>query len=293
MKNKKVTKAIITAAGFGTRFLPTTKSVPKEMIPILEYPTIHYVVQELVESGITDLIVVTRKAMPATMSYFESNMEVEDFLEKGNKDEILQKVRELNNRANFSFINQDPTLPYGSGSPILSAKQWVGDDDFAIVYCDDVVLSKTPATKQLLDLYYENDNCDMVISAQEVPWEEVHKYATVEFKENSDNRLERLIEKPKREDAKTNLVYYGRHICSNKLFNYLDPEKVEEGKEFFLSECIDRMAKEEEVLVKKVDGDWCTTGDPLNLLKASLKFALDRDDMKDNLNEFLNNLSRN
>ncbi len=290
--NRKVTKAIITAAGFGTRFLPTTKSVPKEMVPILEYPTIHYIVKELVESGIEDIVVVTRRSMPATMEYFETHMEVEDFLKGSGKDEILDKVQFTNNIANFAFINQDSTLPYGSGSPVLSAKQWVGDENFVIVYCDDLVLSDVPATKQLIDVFNNESDSEMVISGQEVSWDDVEKYGILEYdQESTSGQLKALVEKPPKDEAKSNLAYYGRHVCTPKLFDYLDPEQTEEGREFFLSECIHRMAKTEKVLVKAVEGEWLTTGDPLNTLKASIKYALEREEYKDKLLEFIKDLN--
>ena len=287
--NRKVTKAIITAAGFGTRFLPATKTVPKEMLPILEYPTIHYIVKELVDSGIKEIVVVARKSTPVMEGYFDVVDDVEKFLEKSGKDEILGKVKYANNIANFAFIKQDPNLPYGSASPILSAKNWVGEENFAVVYCDDLVLSKKPAIQSLIETFEKTD-CDAVVSAQEVDWEEVSKYGIVEFKEGSENQLGVLTEKPTREEAKTNLAYYGRHVFTPDLFKYLDPNQVEEGKEFFFSETINRIAQEGKVLVEKVEGEWLTTGDPMNMLKTTIKYALDREEYRDGIIKFMKDL---
>ena len=284
--NRKVTKAIITAAGFGTRFLPATKTVPKEMLPILEYPTIHYVVKELVDSGITDIVVVVRKTAPALEQYFDVADDVEKFLEKGGKDEILKKVQYGNNVANFAFIKQDISLPYGPASPILSAKQWIGGDNFAVVYCDDLVLSEKPALQSLLEIF-EKEDCDGVLGVQEVDWEEVWKYGIAEIREGSKNELSALIEKPSREDAKTNLASYGRYIFSQKVFDYLDSAKVESGREFYFSDVIHNMAQNEKVLVEKIDGEWLTTGDPLNMLRASIKYALSRKEYREAIKEFM------
>ncbi len=288
-KNKKVTKAIITAAGFGTRFLPATKTVPKEMIPILEYPTIHYVVKELVDSGITDIVVVVRKSSPVLESYFDNADDIEKFLEKAGKGEILEKVKYCNDVANFAFIKQDSRLPYGSASPILSAKQWIGDDNFAVAYCDDLVLSDKPGMKNLVEVF-ESEDCNGVIGVQEVDWEEISKYGAVEFKENSDIQLGTLVEKPSREEAKTNLASYGRYVLSSKIFEYLNPDEVDEGKEFFFSEAISDMAQDAKILVKKIDGEWLTTGDPMNMLKTSIKYALSRDEYKDGIMKFMKDI---
>ncbi len=285
--NRKVTKAIITAAGFGTRFLPATKTVPKEMLPILEYPTIHYVVKELVDSGITDIVVVVRKTSSATEQYFDVADDIEEFLKKGGKDEILKKVQYGNHVANFAFIKQDVSLPKGSAAAVLSAKKWIGEENFAMVYCDDLVLSEKPAIKTLIESFQKDEEVAGVVSAQEVDWDEVSKYGIVEFKEGSKNQLVALTEKPSREDAKTNLAYYGRHVFSPKIFEYLDPLKLGAGEEFNFAESIHRMAQEKKVLVEKIDGEWLTTGDPLNMLKASIKYALDREEYSEAIREFM------
>ncbi len=286
-KNREVTKAIVTAAGFGTRFLPATKTVPKEMLPILEYPTIHYVVKELVDSGITDIVVVVRKSSPITEGYFDSADDIEEFLKQGGKDEILQKVQYGNNVANFAFIKQNLSLPKGSGAAAFSARQWVGDDNFAMVYCDDLVLSKEPAIGELIKTFQSDEEVEGVMAAQEVDWEEVFKYGIVEFKEDSEKQLGALTEKPSREDAKTNLASYGRFVLTSKFFDYLDPSQVVEGKEFNFSEAIHRMAQNEKVLVEKIDGQWLTTGDPMNMLKATIKYALDREEYSEELKKFM------
>mgnify|MGYP001053735213 CR=1 FL=1 len=285
--NRKVTKAIVTAAGFGTRFLPATKTVPKEMLPILEYPTIHYVVKELVDSGIKDILVVVRKSSPVLESYFDVAEDVEKFLEKGGKDEILKKVQYGNNVANFAFIKQDVTLPYGSASPILSAKQWIGEDNFAVVYCDDLVLSEKPAIGKLIESFQTEDYISGVISAQEVDWEEVSKYGIVEFKDSGKNQLGALTEKPSRDQAKTNLAYYGRHVFTPEIFDYLDPSQTGVAGEFNFAEIIHNMAQDRKILVEKVDGEWLTTGDPLNMLRASIKYALSREEYSQAIKEFM------
>jgi UTP--glucose-1-phosphate uridylyltransferase len=285
--SRKVTKAIITAAGFGTRFLPATKTVPKEMIPILEYPTIHYIIKELVDAGIKDIVIVVRKSTPALESYFDVVDDVENFLKEGGKDEILKKVQYGTHVANIAFIKQDINLPKGSGAAAFSAKKWIGDENFAMIYCDDLVLSAKPAIGSLIELFESNDSCSGVMAVQEVAWEEVHKYGIVTFEDGAQNQLGRLVEKPQRDEAKTNLASYGRFVLTPKFFNYLDPVNVQEGREFNFSEAIDSMAQEEKVLVKKVDGEWLTTGDPLNMLKASIKYALSREEYRDEIKKFM------
>ncbi len=285
--NRKVTKAIVTAAGFGTRFLPATKTVPKEMLPILEYPTIHYIVKELVDSGIKDIVVVVRKSSPVLQSYFDVSDDIEKFLEGGGKDDILTKVKYSNDVANFSFIKQDTSLPKGSGAAAFSAKKWIGEENFALIYCDDLVLSEKPAIKTLIEKFESDDTINGVIAAQEVDWDEVSKYGIVEFKQGSENELGALVEKPSKDEAKTNLASYGRFVFTPSFFKYLDPSNVQEGKEFNFSEAVHNMAQNEKVLVEKVDGEWLTTGDPLNMLKATLKYALSREDYAEQIKEFM------
>lgn len=285
--NRKVTKAIVTAAGFGTRFLPATKTVPKEMLPILEYPTIHYIVKELVDSGIKDIVVVVRKSSPVLQSYFDVSDDIEKFLEGGGKDDILTKVKYSNDVANFSFIKQDTSLPKGSGAAAFSAKKWIGEENFALIYCDDLVLSEKPAIKTLIEKFESDDTINGVIAAQEVDWDEVSKYGIVEFKQGSENELGALVEKPSKDEAKTNLASYGRFVFTPSFFKYLDPSNVQEGKEFNFSEAVHNMAQNEKIFVEKIDGEWLTTGDPLNMLKATLKYALSREDYAEQIKEFM------
>jgi UTP--glucose-1-phosphate uridylyltransferase len=285
--NRRVSKAVITAAGFGTRFLPATKTIPKEMLPILEYPAIHYVVKEIVDAGIEDICIVTRVESPTMQKYFGVVEDVEEYLKESGKEEILKKVQYSNDVANITFLKQDTSLPYGSGAPIVSAKEWIGDENFVVLYCDDLVLSKESAIKSLIELFQSSEDIDAVVAAQEVDWKEVSKYGIVEFKEGSENQLERLTEKPKQEDAKTNLAYYGRHVFTPKLFEFLDPTKVVEGEEFYLTNSIYKMSQNGKVLVKKVDGKWLTTGDPLNMLKTSIEYGLSREEYRDEILKFM------
>src|SRR4030066_2297007 len=174
----KITKAVIAAAGHGTRFLPATKNQPKEMLPIIDKPIIHYLVEECVASGITDIIIVTRAGQGIMEDYFDSHVELEHMLDSQGKEELLEKVREIPNLANFVYVRQKKNLPYGNGTPLLCASPLIDDyEAFAYLFGDDMVISKTPCLKQLINAY-ENEKCDGVIAAQKVPTTEPYRYGT-------------------------------------------------------------------------------------------------------------------
>ena len=168
MNTRKVTKGVITAAGYGTRFLPATKNVPKEILPIIDMPTIHYVVNEYVKSGITDIIIVTKHGNYAIEDYFDSLLELEEFLKSRNKLEKLEEIRKIYKMANFAYIRQNKDLPYGNGSPLLAAKPYIGDDNFAFGWGDDITLGDNPVMKQLIEKF-ESTDADGVIAVKKVP----------------------------------------------------------------------------------------------------------------------------
>jgi len=181
-KSRKITKAIVAVAGYGTRFLPATKNQPKQMLPIIDKPIIHHVVDECVASGIKDVIIVTQAGQGSIEDYFDSHVEIEHALEVNGKKELLDQIRRIPLMANFVYVRQKKNLPYGNGTPLLCAAPLIDDDEaFAYLFGDDLVISKTPCLKQLISIY-ENCNCDGVIAAQRIPKSEISRYGIVKFK---------------------------------------------------------------------------------------------------------------
>ncbi len=287
--SRKITKAVITAAGYGTRFLPATKSIPKEMLPMIDTPILQYVVEEVVNSGIKDIIIVTRYGSDAIENHFDSLVSLENFLEKVGKLDRLEKIKESVKMANIAFVRQNKELPYGNASPILAAKPFIGNENFLMAYGDDLTLpgdDNIPIFKQVID-EFENNDCEAVVAVQEVPKEEVSRYATVKFKDGTENILDRQVEKPEPGEEFSNLAVFGRYACSNKLFDYLNADKLGKDDELWFTDGIDQLAQNHKVLVKTINGLWMTTGDPIRYLKCVFEFAMRRDDLRDPLIAFL------
>jgi len=281
---QKVTKAIIAVAGSGTRLLPATKSMPKEMLPIVDTPIIHLVVEELVAAGIEDIIFVTRWDKKPLEDYFDHSTALEDDLRKNGKDELAEKIEKIAEMANFVYVRQKG--PYGNGTPVLSAASLVDDEPFVFVFGDDLVKSKTSFTKQMVDDYEKNGN--LVIGVQEVPQKDVVRYGIVKLKEGT-NQLEDIVEKPGIEDAPSQLAVFGRYILNQEIINILKKTPLGKGNELWIADAIKEYVKRGGVCVAKEvkDGKWLTTGDPLNYLKATFAYAMDRDDIKGELKEFI------
>src|SRR3989344_3682486 len=213
-KNRKIKKAIIAAAGYGTRFLPATKNQPKEMLPIIDKPIIHYLVEECVASGIENIIIVTRAGQGIMEDYFDNSLELEYMLDKNGKSELLKKVREIPQLANFVYVRQKKNLPYGNGTPLLVAAPLI-DDDESIVYMfgDDLTISKTPVAKQLIDIFYQ-EKPSAILAVQKVPDSEVERYATVEYKSDGKYKYEikALLEKMPLGKNPSNMAQLGRFV---------------------------------------------------------------------------------
>jgi len=289
-KDRPITKAIIAAAGYGTRFLPATKNQPKEMLPIIDKPIIHYLVEEAVNSGIKDIVLVTRAGQHIMEDYFDSHYEIESSLEKSGKKKQLELIRNIPKMANFIYIRQHKHFPYGNGSPLLAAKSVI-DDDEAIVYMfgDDLTLSKTPVIKQLMNTYKKH-NPTAVIAAQEVPDSEVSKYGVFDYLEDSNipHQIKDLVEKPKLEDAPSNMAQFGRFVLSYEVVNKLTNTATGKGNELWLTDALSGLANDGKVIIAQpIEGEWLTTGDPLNYLKATIKHALKRNDLGKDFKEFL------
>lgn len=280
-------KAIITAAGSGTRFLPATKAQPKEMLPIIDKPIIQYCVEEVVDAGVEDVIIVTKKGGHATENHFDDNFELEHQLEAEGKTDYLEKIKKSSSLANFIFLRQRASMPYGNATPLLIAKDLVDDAPFYYLFGDDITLADKSVCKQLTEVYEKNPDAALVAAAYEVPDSEVHRYGVAKIKEGTENEVEMIVEKPRKEDAPSNLVVFGRFLCTPKILPHIENLKKGQGGELWFTDAMNALAKEEKVLVHKIQGKWLTTGDPLNHFKTSVEFILDRDDLKDEALNYL------
>ncbi|GAB4141200.1 MAG: UTP--glucose-1-phosphate uridylyltransferase GalU [Patescibacteria group bacterium] len=290
-----VTKALITAAGYGTRFLPATKNVPKELLPILDMPVLEYVTEECVQSGIRDIIIVTRYGSSAIEDYFDSASYLEDLLMRKDKLDLVAKIKHVYKKANFVFVRQNSDLPYGTASPFVSARNLISqNENFAFLYGDDVFLSKTPALSQVI-LEFERTKSNATIGAFQVPESEVHKYGVFGFEEkNTEKILKNIIEKPKVKPYPSNLINVGRHVYSAEIYDYIDktPLNPDDGNEFQITTSFLMMAKEKKVTIKSIDGEFLTTGDPVNMLRTNLKVGLARSEFHDAIANMIKEFSK-
>lgn len=288
----KVRKAIITDAGFASRYLPITKTIPKAMIPIGAKPVMQYCVEECAAAGIEEIIIV---ATPNTMSkeiyedYFHSKADnVKALLEKQGKSERFEPVEEILNFPKIIVIEQDPTLPYGNGSPIATAKEFVEDEDaFMVLYSDDLIMGPSDV-KVLIDAYAEHPEAKAVIAAQEMPEEVWHKYGMIAMKENGT--LSHIVEKPKTPDlSPSNLTSYGRYLLTPEIFNYLIPSNTGLDDELWTSDAITKLTEDGDVVIVKSQGKWITTGDPKNYFLAHLEYVLSETDYADDVKKMIEN----
>ena len=288
-----VKKAIITDAGFASRYLPITKTIPKAMIPIGAKPVMQLCVEECKEAGIEEIIIV---ATPNTMAreiyddYFHNQAEnVKALLDKQGKAERFEPVQDVLNFPKITVIEQDPTLPYGNGSPIVSAKEFVKDEEaFAVLYSDDLILGSSDV-KTLIENYEAHPGVKAVIAGQEMPAEVWNKYGMIAMKDNG--MLSHIVEKPKTPElSPSNLASYGRYLLTPEVFNYLIPSNTGLDGELWTTDAITKLAESGDVLVAKSEGKWITTGDPKNYFLAHLEYAMKYSDYKDAIDECYNKL---
>jgi UTP--glucose-1-phosphate uridylyltransferase len=286
----KIKKAIIAAAGLGTRFLPATKSIPKEMLPIIDAPIIHYLVKELVDSGIKEIIIITRPGFKTFNDYFSRNKKLEDTLKDTGKTELAESIKNISKMAKIRFRPQDKSLPYGNGSPILAAKKFLDkDESFVYMFGDDMTLADKPVTQQLIDVYKEQ-NPKAVLAVQEVPLWEVSKYGVVTYKTNVPYKyeIESIVEKPAMEKAPSRMAQFGRFVLSYDVVIEAEKRQLGKGNELWLTDILNNIAQRgEKVIAQPIDGEWLTTGDPLRFIQTTLKFAMKREDLKKDLKEFI------
>lgn len=289
---QKVRKAVIPAAGFGTRFLPATKATPKEMLPIVDKPTIQYIVEEALASGIEDILIISGHAKRAIEDHFDSSPELEMELEKKGKYDLLKLVKEIGS-IRVHYIRQQHML--GLGDAILCAKSFVGNEPFAVLLGDDVVYNGEgkPALRQLMDVYEKTGRS--VLGCQTVPLEKVSSYGIVAGEEigGHDSRLMRvtnMIEKPAIEQAPSRMAVLGRYIITSEIFTILENTTPGKGGEIQLTDALRALADQEFVYAYDFKGRRYDLGDKLGFLKATVEFALRRPDLKDKFASYLKDL---
>lgn len=285
---KKVTKAVIPAAGLGTRVLPATKAQPKEMLVIVDKPSLQYIVEELVESGITDIVIVTGRNKNSIEDHFDYSYELENTLQKDGKDELLEKIENLSTMANIFYVRQN--LPKGLGHAILKAKPFIGDDPFVIALGDDIVYNQErPVAKQLIDVYEKYGSS--IVGCQEVEEKDISKYGIVKPIERLDKStcvIEDFIEKPSIEEAPSNFACLGRYLLTGKIFKYLEEVKPGKGGEIQLTDAILDMLKDgERVLSYNFEGKRYDIGNKVGLLKANIEFGLKNEETREELLKYL------
>jgi len=282
---KKVRKAIIPAAGLGTRFLPATKAMPKEMLPIVDKPTIQYIVEEAVESGIEDIIIVTGKGKRAIEDHFDNAWELEQNLAEKGKFDLLDKVRYSSNLANIHYIRQKE--PLGLGHAVWCARNFIGDEPFAVLLGDDIVQNDPPCLKQLIDQYEETRSS--VIGVQEVPEEETHRYGIIApaSKEGRRYQVDKFVEKPKQGTAPSNLAIIGRYLLTPEIFMFLDKQEKGAGGEIQLTDAIQQLNQIQRVFAYQFEGKRYDVGEKLGFVTSNIEMALQHDEIKNELIQFL------
>lgn len=285
---KKITKAVIPAAGFGTRFLPFTKAMPKEMLPIVDIPTIEYIVREAMESGITEFLIIINEGKECIRTHFGNNDVLEKFLSSKGKTKELDMIHELPSKINVQFTYQYEQL--GLGHAVLCAKEFVNNEPFVLLLGDDVYVGKDkPATKQLLEAFKQTGSS--ILGTLKVPTEDVSKYGICEPKDASADgdlvELKSVVEKPNVEDAPSNLAIGGRYILTPAIFSYLENQTRGAGGEIQLTDSILRLMEKESVYSLAIQGRRFDIGSKKGFLDATIDFALARTDLHDAMQEIL------
>ncbi|GAB4051745.1 UTP--glucose-1-phosphate uridylyltransferase GalU [Spirosoma litoris] len=285
-----IKKAVIPAAGFGTRFLPATKAQPKEMLPIIDRPTIQYVVQEAVDSGIEDILIITGKGKRAIEDHFDRNHELETRLEEKEDQLLLDEMRRLSDMANLHYVRQRELN--GLGDAIRYAKHHVGNEPFAVLLGDTIMDSVIPVTQQLIDTYAQYGGS--VIAVEEVPHDKVNRYGIVGGNSLSDRILEltTLVEKPAIADAPSNLAIAGRYILTPEIFSMLEQTPAGKNNEIQLTDAMLLLLKRENLYAHRIEGKRHDIGNKLDFLKTTVEFALKRPEFADKFRAFLEEIVR-
>lgn len=282
---KTVRKAIIPAAGLGTRFLPATKSQPKEMLPIVDKPTLQYIIEEAINSGIEEILVVTGRNKKSIEDHFDRSVELELELESKGKKEMLEMVQQISNMVNIHFIRQKD--PKGLGHAINCAKSFIGNEPFAVLLGDDIVENDTPCLKQLINTYDEYKTS--ILGVQEVAKEDTDKYGILDVKHIEDRvyKVKDMVEKPKVEEAPSNIAILGRYIITPAIFDILENQAPGKGGEIQLTDALKTLGNQEAIYAYNFEGRRYDVGDKLGFLEATIDYALKRDDLRDGLLSYL------
>ncbi len=283
-----IRKAVLPAAGFGTRFLPATKAQPKEMLPIVDKPVIQYLVEEAVASGIEEIIIITGSSKRAIEDHFDYNFELEYMLEKKGKKELLKKVQDVRNLAKFVYVRQP--MPKGDGDAIMRARDVVGDEPFAVLFGDDLVDNKIPALKQLITVY-QKTGCS-VIGLNKVPKKDVDKYGIVSPKssEGRIHTLESLVEKPNPKTAPSDLAIIGKYIVTPEIFDALEKASSSKDDELRLIDGFRKLIHIQNIYGYELEGKRYDTGNTLGFITATLDFALKRKELAEDIKEYIRSL---
>ncbi|MGE6490443.1 UTP--glucose-1-phosphate uridylyltransferase GalU [Exiguobacterium sp. NPDC077395] len=288
MVHKQVKKAVIPAAGLGTRFLPATKAMPKEMLPIVDKPTIQYIIEEAVASGIEDILIVTGKGKRAIEDHFDSVPELEQTLIEKGKSEFLALVEETTN-INIHFIRQ--SKPMGLGHAVLQAKAFVGEEPFVVMLGDDIVQAEVPCTRQLIEQYEKTESS--IIGVQPVPSEVTHRYGIVDPQESLEGGLHKVasfIEKPAPGTEPSNLAILGRYLFTPQIFKYLETQEAGTGGEIQLTDAITRLNEMQRVFAYEFGGKRYDVGEKLGFIQTTLEFALNRSDLREDVLKMMTQL---
>ncbi|KMY59232.1 UTP--glucose-1-phosphate uridylyltransferase [Geobacillus stearothermophilus] len=281
---KKVRKAIIPAAGLGTRFLPATKAMPKEMLPIVDKPTIQYIVEEAVASGIEDIIIVTGKGKRAIEDHFDIAFELEQNLMEKGKYDLLEKVKEPS-KVDIHYIRQKE--PKGLGHAVWCARNFIGDEPFAVLLGDDIVQAETPCLKQLIDQYEQT--LSSVIGVKRVPDNETHRYGIIDPIEQHGRRYQvrQFVEKPAPGTAPSNLAIMGRYILTPEIFLFLEKQEAGAGGEIQLTDAIQKLNEIQRVFAYEFEGKRYDVGEKIGFIKTTIEFALQHDELREDLIQFM------
>ena len=281
----KVKKAIIPAAGLGTRFLPATKAQPKEMLPIVDKPTIQYIIEEAIASGIEEILIITGRNKKCIEDHFDKSVELEMELEKAGKSELLELVRDISDMVDIHYIRQKE--PKGLGHAIHCAKTFVGNEPFAVLLGDDVVDSEVPCLKQLIDCYSEYKTT--ILGVQTVPESETNKYGIVDGIHIEDRvyKVKDLVEKPSVDEAPSNVAILGRYIITPQIFDILENTEPGKGGEIQLTDALKTFISQEAMYAYNFEGRRYDVGDKLGFLQATIEFALKKDELRDRFLDYL------
>lgn len=288
----KITKAVIPAAGLGTRVLPATKAMPKEMLPIVDKPSIQFIVEEAVNSGITDILIITNRGKGIIEDHFDSTPLLEENLKKGNKTELLKSIENIHKMANISYIRQIETK--GLGHAVSRAKSFVGNEPFVVLYGDDVIIGDTPATKELIDAYGEFGKG--VLGVKKVPASDIYKYSSLKVENLHDNiyKCTDMIEKPQTDEEVLSLFsIQGRCVLPPEIFDILENTKPGAGGEIQLTDAMRELATTVGMTAVEYTGARYDMGNRLGILKASIDVGLKHPEVKDGLKEYIKELAKN